>query len=53
MYGPEAEDYDFDVKNYQLNPAAIRRAEEAKKFLEEHPVPKELLEMIGVQNDKK
>ena len=55
---PPAYDIDWDtvsknLKDYGFSPAAIRKTEKAKKFLEEHPIPKELLDLMEAQSDKK
>jgi hypothetical protein len=42
-----------EVRDYSNDPTIIKRAQEAKEFLEKHPFPFELLEMIDAQNDKK
>jgi hypothetical protein len=55
---PTLDDFDWDIicnnlEEYGFCPAAIRKAEEAKKFLEENPFPFELFEAMEAQNDKK
>lgn len=42
-----------DVKDYSNDPTIIKRAQEAKEFLEKHPLPEELLKIIDAQNGKK
>lgn len=41
------------VKDYSNDPTIIKRAQEAKEFLEKHPFPFELFEMIDAPTDKK
>jgi len=42
-----------DYKDYNFSPAAIRKTEEAIKFLEKAGLPQELLQIIDAQNVKK
>jgi hypothetical protein len=43
----------IDVKNCNYSPAAIRKAEEAIKFLEKAGLPEELLKIRDAQYGKK
>lgn len=42
-----------DVKDYSNDPTIIKRAQEAKEFLEKHPLPEDLLKIIDAQCGKK
>lgn len=42
-----------NYRDYNFSPAAIRKTEEAIKFLEKAGLPKELLQIIDAQNGKK
>jgi hypothetical protein len=42
-----------DFKDYNYSPAAIRKTEEAIKFLEKAGLPEELLKIIDAQKGKK
>lgn len=42
-----------DVRDYSNDPTIIKRTQEAKEFLEKHPIPEDLLKIIDAQWGKK
>jgi hypothetical protein len=42
-----------EVRDYSNDPTVLKRLEEAKKFMEEHPFPEELLKILNERSKKK